>query len=150
MSSRAHNSAIVKQSWTSKAWISLGDRPAIVKAWFAATLVALKPVNSSLSWRLKGALPWPTPVIQIGESVYFFATSSDAKNAQAAPSVIKEQSNNRNGYAIMGLLSDFKNSYSSFQSGHSFPLFLAFEIFCSMISLTVFWTWANGFSFPLS
>ncbi len=95
----------------------------------------MKPVISPLSCKESAALPCPVPVIQIGVSVYFFATSSDAKNTQAAPSVTSEQSNSRKGEAIIGFDALFKKSISSFQSGMSLPWLSNFLILLAIISL---------------
>src|SRR5271157_4288901 len=120
---------MVKQSCTSATWMSWGPLPDMSYAIFAAALAAAKVVNGGRSDNDNAPLPWPEPVIQIGSSVNFLATSSDARNSTAAPSVTREQSNRRRGYAIIGLEELFKKSNSVSQStgspasSHFFILF---------------------------
>ena len=98
-SSIAIISAIVKQSCTSATSTSLTVRPAFWNAIFEAIVVALIPVRVSLP--VKARLPdaCPEPIISIGCSQYFFATSVDAIMTAAAPSVIGEQSRSFSGEA---------------------------------------------------
>ena len=63
-------------------------------------------------------------MIWMGASLNSLARSSDTSSTHAAPSVMGEQSNSRNGQATIGLaLSSCKNSISSAQVGTGLPFF---------------------------